>query len=131
MSNPKNVLLKIIHRFYYYIPPCPSCGSPVTGRYVKLHRETDTEWQINESLRHGELIQALNEVPLRNCFCVNCGYEWNEDAKLQFLSQEKINEEKKKRLTVDILNKRIAEQREALKRDHSLFKPIKRFIGKI
>lgn len=131
MKKPNNIFKKIIHRTYYYISPCPSCGSPVTGRYVKLHRETDTEWQINESLRHGELIKAVNEVPLRNCFCVNCKYEWSDDVKLQFLSQEKINEEKKKRLTVEILNRRIAEQREAYKHDHSLLKPIKRFIGKI
>lgn len=124
-------LSKIIHRFYYYIPPCPVCKSPVTGRYVKLHRETDTDWQINESLRHGELIKALNEVPKRNCFCVNCGYEWIGDAKLQFLSQQEINKEKKKRLTIEILNKRIEEQRNAARHDHSLFKPLKKFIGKI
>lgn len=131
MNRFREIFLNIKFKLYYYVPPCPLCGSPVTGRYVKLHRDVDTEWQINESLRHGELIKALNEVPIRNCFCINCGYEWNYDAKAIFISQNELNEEKKKRHTIDILNKCIEEQKSEERKNHSLFKPIKKFIGKI
>lgn len=127
----KNFFSEIKCRPYYYVPPCPECNSPITGQYMKLHRETDTEWQINEALRHGELIKALNTVPDRNCFCVNCGHEWFYSIDLALISTKELNIEREKRLTAEILNKRIEEQRELEKHQFSLFKPLKKFIGKL
>lgn len=131
MNKIKIIFDKLIHHFYYYVPPCPSCKSHMTGYYIKLHRDTDTQWQINESLRHGELVKAVQVVPSKNCFCVACGYEWYDSVDLRFVSREFVKKQKKERLTIEILNKRIEEQKQEIKNDHAPFKGIRRFIGKL
>lgn len=131
MQNIFQKLNNVIHTFYYDVPPCIRCGSPVTGRYIKLHRENDTEWQINESLRHGELVRALEEPTEKNCFCAHCGYEWTGSVKLRFISKNKLQEEKKKRHTIEIMNERKTEERKERRNDHSMFKHIKRYVGKL
>lgn len=127
----KERLNKIIHRTYYYVPPCPFCGSPITGYFVKLRRENDIQWQINECLRHGELIEPVEEMSDKNCFCTECGAEFKAAIETKFLSQEEIDKEKTRRMTRRILNLRIDEAREEYRNDHSAFKLFKRFVGKI
>ena len=125
------IIKKIIKRPYYYVSPCPVCKSRMTGRYIRLWRDTEAQWQINESLRNGELVRPVAELLPRNCFCADCDYEWWENVELQFFSLEQIDEEKKARLTREILNERINEQRDFDRNDHRPFKSIRNFIGKI
>lgn len=125
-------LRRHIRHLYYYVPPCPVCGSNMTGRYIKSHRETDSEWQLEESLKHGELIR-LQYVPMQyNCFCQICGFNWIGDIKPRFLNLDEIQMEKELRHTREILNQKMEEDREEeKKKKHSIFSPIAKFIGKI
>lgn len=131
MFNPITLFRKYIKTVYYYVPPCPLCRSPVTGHFVKAGRDPVAEWQIDECLRHGELVIPVNEVGRNNCYCLTCGREWTGEVETKFLSLSEVEEEKEKRMTRDILNRRIEEERDLRKQDHSIFKPIKNFIGKL
>ena len=127
----KSKLNQLIHHVYYYVPPCPCCGSPITGHTIKIQgfNPSDIDWQVIESLKHGELIRPLDEVKEKNCFCLNCGYEWEDMIETRFLSNDEINEEKKKRSTSDILNVMMQEKREKLasQKHHSVLSIIKNF----
>lgn len=79
-------------RFYYYIEPCPRCKSRKTGRYVKQPL-TGGGYMMEESLKAGELIRFLPFEPVKNGYCLTCGYEWHTRAKLKFWSNEKVREE--------------------------------------
>ena len=87
---------------YYYIPPCPVCGSNRTGRYVKrpiLHSEKDLRYLIEESLSHGELIRICEKEPIENAYCEECGHEWPEHVYARLWDTERIEEQKKLRGT--------------------------------
>lgn len=81
-----------MHRFYYYVDPCPKCGSRKTGRYVK-QPITGSGYMLEESLKAGELIRFLSFVPEKNGFCATCGHEWHTMAKLKFWPTDKIRDE--------------------------------------
>lgn len=86
-----------MRHFYYYIPPCPKCGSRRTGRYI---RETRNSAMIEESsLRHGEIVRFAMEEPIKNAFCVDCGYTWGCTPELKFWPQSRIQEEIEERTT--------------------------------
>lgn len=94
--------MSIINMFrkrpYYYIPPCPICKSYRTGRYIKTHRSGDA--YIEEaSLRNGEIVRFIPKEPIKNAFCVDCGYEWPCSAKIQFMTPEEIEKEQERRTT--------------------------------
>ena len=116
---------------YYYVPACPYCGCPATGRYVKMHLDTDTEWMINEALKNGELVKPLSEIGENNVFCLDCGHEWKYPISVRMISLDRLAEEKKKRLTVQILTQRLNEDRENEKKNAVKFKGIRRFINNI
>lgn len=61
--------------FYYYVPPCPKCGSRRTGRYIK-RPITDSGFIKEKSLKMGELVRFAPSEPIKNAFCEDCGYEW-------------------------------------------------------
>ncbi len=81
-----------MYRFYYYVEPCPRCKSRKTGRYIK-QPITGSGYQMEESLKAGELIRFLPFEPERNGYCVSCGYEWHTRAKLRFWPSDKIRNE--------------------------------------
>lgn len=81
-----------MYRFYYYVEPCPRCKSRKTGRYVK-QPFTGSGYQMEESLKAGELIRFLPFEPKRNGYCVSCGYEWHTRAKLRFWPADKVRDE--------------------------------------
>lgn len=124
-------LKKHIKTLYYYVPPCPLCKSPVTGHFIRLQRDTVSEWQITESLKHGELVQPVHEVGRNNCYCLKCGCQWPGDVETKWLSLLEIDEEKEKRVTRLLLNRRVEAERERVKNDHRAFKSMRRFIGKL
>ena len=62
---------------YSYVPTCPACGSPRTGRYVRMTPFTEEYTQL-EALRYGEIIQPAGERKHLEgeLFCVTCGNIW-------------------------------------------------------
>ena len=92
-------ITRIIRKPYYYVPPCPKCKSPMTGKFVReLHSEYETDWRLKSSLKNGEII-APGTKNGKECFCLNCGHEWNDIVELKFWTIEKINEQKELRKT--------------------------------
>lgn len=85
---------------YYYVPPCPVCGSGRTGRYVKKpFTEADTRYLIEQSLKNGELVRLCDSVPIENAYCEECGYEWPEHIYADLWDTERIRQQKKIRGT--------------------------------
>ncbi len=82
---------------YYYVPQCPKCRSFITGRYVKIHRITDKNWIEGDTLRKGEIVQFKNVSDNHNCFCAECGYEWDGNVEFKMMSSKQIAAEKIKR----------------------------------
>ena len=119
---------------YYFVPPCPVCGSERTGRYVKFHSTVSDEYTTKMSLKNGELTQFTDRIdPEKTFFCVDCGAEWSEYAGVRWLSINEINEEKKKRATDSLLNNFIANEKEEKKKDKKtgISGLIRGFIGHI
>ena len=83
-------------QFYYYVPPCPECGSRRTGRFMKRPRKND--WYVHaESLLHGEIIRFANSEPIKNCFCLDCGNRWGQRISARLVSSSFVDKERKAR----------------------------------
>ncbi len=97
-------LLKKLPTIYYYVPPCPNCGSRRTGRFILQHCDTDTDWVVKESLKHGEIVGALPELPEKeNCFCLECNHAWYYPVYASLRTRAFVEEEKKERKTPFLL----------------------------
>lgn len=72
---------------YYYVPPCPVCGSEVTGRYVTPPL-VNRKYMMMESLKNGEIIKFRKKLPDKNMFCESCGFEWHEDVRPVWIEAE-------------------------------------------
>ena len=103
----KGKIKNLIKKPYYYVPPCPSCGSHVTGRFVRMRGQNDNDWMINEALKNGELISLVPEVLNKTAYCVECDYTWYTDIQLKFLNNEQIKEQKTERYTNEALTMRM------------------------
>ena len=80
---------------YYYVSPCPNCGSRITGRYVrKPHSALDERYIKEQSYSHGEIIRFAKSVPIENAFCTECGHEWPEHIYGKLWPVWKVEEEK-------------------------------------
>lgn len=114
MKEKKSLLAKLWGLFknaryiYYYVPQCPLCGSWRTGRYFR-EPHFDPEYTYRKSLSNGELIRFVKEVPDKNCFCEDCGYEWHYLVTSVFVSSEELSRQKQKRG----LDKKYMEYKEA------------------
>lgn len=114
---------------YYYVPPCPVCGSRMTGRFIKQHNDVDTQFAIKESLRHGELVSPVSEIPEKNLFCVECGHTWSGPVPMRFISHAEMMEEREARNTDAILQQELDEEKEDDKsRSRGLFSS---YVGKL
>ena len=127
LDKIRKILYNKVKKPYYYVGPCPECGSFETGRFIKYKDVTNTEWMINEALRNGELIEPLPEVTFHNCFCNACGIVWHEEIELKMATLQEIKNQKELRDTNFVLKKRYEEARKELKKKPFLF----RFYGKI
>ena len=102
-----------IKSLYYYVPPCPTCGSHMTGRFVKDHRTNDIEWVIDNSLKHGELVRPMPEIPpYADAFCAECDYEWFADIHHTWVTNAELKLQKTERHTNEILAARYAAERQ-------------------
>lgn len=128
----KDFLKRIIKKPYYYVSPCPLCESEITGRFVPLHREVDTEWVIKESLKNGEIVNPIKDIEEHNCFCAECDATWFEPISLKMFSLKKIEEEKDKRFTREILKgiEEEKEEEERLKQNNGITGMFTKFAGK-
>ena len=91
----KKLMLKKPH---YYVPPCPECGSFCTGRYIR-HPIVEAWYVEEKSLKNAEIVRFVAKEPIKNCFCVDCGYEWGKMIQLSFVTEEELEEERKRRGT--------------------------------
>ena len=89
--------------FYYYVPPCPDCGSAATGRYVNPPL-INKDYMIIESLQNGEIIRYKSKLKENRCFCTDCGFEWEESPRVVRITDEEKNGERKRRHTEKLLN---------------------------
>ncbi len=89
-----------IRKPYYYVPPCPCCGSYVTGRYVRVW--FFDPWVTEEALRHGEHVRPTYDDDYRDvAYCLNCDYEWPEIVTHRWMTLREINRQKTIRHTLD------------------------------
>lgn len=128
INNIKSWILNKIKIPYHNVPPCPQCGSFVTGEFIKTKWNDDKAWLVDDSLRRGEIVNPVVEMSENNCFCVECGHTWKGSIKVESYSLAQIEEEKKKRHTAVFLADNIQEKKENRKKGLSgLFI---NFIGK-
>lgn len=81
-------------RIYYNVPPCPECGSRVTGRFIKRPRSKDDEDYIRgRALRNGEIIRFADAEPIKNAFCMDCGHRWGWSVRQSWVTREFILQE--------------------------------------
>lgn len=126
----------LIRKPYYYVPPCPCCGSRLTGRFVKEHRVTEHDWMLKETLKNGELIKALPVLPeYETAFCVNCEYTWRAQVELKLLTINEINEERMARMTdviyYDLFTTEEEKERNAKLKKNFIVNHVTKFVGKI
>lgn len=122
-------------KLYTYVPPCPHCGSTVTGRFV--NRDYIDKYIIH-ALKRGELVQPAINITERNLYCETCGFEWHGFTKLQILSKDELNEQKILRNieSSDYINYKQylsddkSEYKKQQRQAHSLWTKIKKFLGK-
>lgn len=87
-------MIERVPRIYYYVPPCPSCGSRKTGRYVRQPlTAADMRYVETESLKNGELVRFAPRVPEKNAYCEDCGHEWACGISARLVPRERIMEE--------------------------------------
>ena len=94
-------LSNILKRPYYYVPPCPACKSPMTGRFVPSHSDEANAWIMKSSFKHGELVADVEDLAPSddNMFCVSCGHTWSGRVVFKFLTTAELEEERRKRDT--------------------------------
>lgn len=122
------MLKDIIKKPYYYVPPCPYCGSYVTGRYVKKYTY-ENGWVTMESLRNGEIVKEVYEIPNDNCFCEECGFEWPYPVTMKMMSLNQIKKEKLARQTGQSLDEQYSKQDKDFQKKK--FKLLRKFIGRV
>ena len=89
---------------YYYVPPCPACGSPETGRIVK-EPGSHADYTMVSSLQNGEIIMFdPAPEPVNNLFCLSCGHQWTGDVQVRMLTKAQIRQEQKRRGTLELLD---------------------------
>ena len=100
---------KLIKLPYYYVPPCPNCGSRATGRMIKANRQRSFEWVFVEALKNGELVAPASENFQKNLFCNACGHTWEGPVRQFWLTKEQIVYEKEIRGTDPLLQQKLNE----------------------
>ena len=88
---------------YIYVPTCPACGSPRTGRYVRMTPFTE-EYTRFEALRYGEIIEPAGNLKHLEgeLFCLTCGNIWRGKIEKRRLSPFELAREKELRGTTQL-----------------------------
>lgn len=94
-------------QIYYYVPPCPVCGSRRTGRYLRTPF-MDHDYTYLDSLKNGELVRFSDQIPDDNCYCADCGHRWHKVINPVFISTDQKEEEKIARGTISLYESEMA-----------------------
>lgn len=127
------ILKKIIHmkkNIYFEVPVCPCCGSPITGRKESLYSgdftdkmflsdrkggiqkifnsftPEDLDKMYRKKLNKGEIV-LYTMSPIKegkNCFCLDCGFEWKERVEGKYVDNDYIEEQKEKREVFQLID---------------------------
>lgn len=130
MNKKFESILKHIPTFYYDVPCCPKCNSYITGHFIKAGSDDNTEWMVEQSLKHAEIVVPVAELCDDNCICFSCNHTWYGDIPLRIISKYTQEQEKRKRHTKEILNERYKQMKEnsGNKKDGNF---ITRYVGHI
>lgn len=79
-------------KLYYYVPPCPVCGSRVTGQYKKLPKR-QVLYEMENHLKNGEIVLFVEQVPISNAFCLKCHYTWPQIIETKIIGEKEIVQE--------------------------------------
>lgn len=109
-----------MRRIYYFVPPCPVCGSRRTGRYLR-EPLMDHDYTYLESLKNGEWVRFADSIPDDNCFCMDCGHRWHKVINPVLLNSEQIEDEKAIRGTFPVYQKEMAARHPVPKKSGSRF----------
>ena len=104
---------------YYYVPPCPVCGSKNTGYYKRM--TDDSGWTSKEGLKHGEIVRETTEVTDNNAFCEECGFEWSQQIKPIIISRKSrmdMMQEKGLLARLDAMKEQHTKEYEEYKKEH-------------
>lgn len=97
----KSMLVDMLSkRRYYYVPPCPRCGSVITGYKLDNLGTLNTESEVEKIRRllNGELVELHDFVTDESTlFCGECGIEWTGRPEIKYLTTEEIEKQKKLR----------------------------------
>ena len=91
---------------YYYMPPCPRCGSEITGRYIQRPL-VKADYMVLESLKNGEIVELRKKVPDKNAFCKSCGFEWREAPRVVWIDEDEKEYERAHRKTEKMMQEYI------------------------
>lgn len=78
------------------MPPCPVCGSCVTGQYRKLPKR-HALYEMENHLKNGEIVLFVEQVPISNAFCLKCHHTWPQVVKTKVLGEKEIAKEMRAR----------------------------------
>ena len=115
---------------YYYVSPCPNCGSTMTGRIVKNRRDADIDWAIVTALRNGEIVVPVDDPGKENACCLECDHIWCEPIELTFITSEERKRQKSLRNTRSLLDEKSKVLKEEKMNEKGPFLGFRRYIGK-
>ena len=129
-----NNIFDKIKRPYYYVPPCPVCGSRQTGRFTRSKDAYNDNWSIREALKNGEYLTPIVDPPEDvNAYCLECEHIWKAEIEVLMLNKDEIRNEMKSRQTPGVVHALTLEKREqdAEKSKHRGFivDHIAKFVG--
>lgn len=104
----------VIRKPYTYVPECPACGSPMTGRFFRERIREDSDWIMLDGLKAGELLEPAPQIdPDNTLFCYECHFTWTEPLSVRWLTLKEIENQKQLRHTYEFLkNKTDTEEKE-------------------
>ena len=105
------IKLKVPH---YYVPPCPECGSKCTGRYIRKPL-MDAWYTEEQSLKNAEIVRFVQKEPIKNLFCVDCGFEWGKMIGITWVTQEELEQERRERGTKEAYEELHSQNQDTLK----------------
>lgn len=76
-------------KIYYYVPSCPVCGSFITGQYKKIPKKRAL-YEMENYLKNGEIVLFVEQVPIRNAFCLKCHHTWPQIIEAKILGEQEI-----------------------------------------
>lgn len=95
----------------------------------------DNDWAYMKSLKNGEIVEPIMEVPEDNAFCCTCGFSWPAQINMEMVSIDAIKRERRERGTAVLLQEEYKKQQDIEKqkdaRHGKIVNSFRKFIGKL